>query len=278
MTQLPLQSFVTVQLSGRIVDMLPKGFSGTYIEPFLGSGAVAWRILSGLGLKPAPLLSDANPELINFYQCLQSSRPAFYAALIFHQVSHNERHYYDVRKNYNSMTNDERAAAYLYIIRTGFNGLFRLNSSGECNTPFGKHYEFKPRINSLIKFSEFIRLFEFRCCDFEDALKDIPVDSFVYADPPYFEDDKRQFTQYTKEDFSKEDHIRLSFQLRLLTRQGIPWLLSASPSNFYRNLYFDCVFNDVSVRRSVSADGQCREVVKEHLIRNSSLYLSLGNS
>lgn len=258
------------QLLNHIHLLLPEKFS-CYCEPFLGGGAVLFSI------KPSvAIVNDLNGELINLYQVVRDNLEALIFDLKKHQ---NTIEYFymlrDLDRNcdsYDSMTDVERASRFLYLNKTCFNGLFRVNSLGQFNAPFG--YYKNPNIVNEIGLKlvhDYIIKSDimFYAKDFADVLQLLPDDSFVYLDPPYDPISKTSnFTYYCKTGFDRKDQIRLKECCDDLTKRNIKFMLSNSSTSFIQDLYSDYNMVILPARRSVNSVSDKRGYVNEILIRN----------
>ncbi len=257
------------QLISQIDEYLPNDFN-KYIEPFIGGGALFFYILP----KKA-ILIDINKELINAYNTIKNNVPELVKSLKNHK---NEKdYYYEVRskdrnpEEYNKLTDVDKASRTIYLNRCCFNGLYRVNSKGQFNVPFGKYTnpKFCDEINlyAVYKALKNVLLindsFE-KCLDFAEK------DDFIYFDPPYVPiSSSANFTSYTKGSFGKEDQIRLFNVFKNLDEQGCKVMLSNSYSDFILDLYKDYQINVLYAKRAINSDGSKRGKIKEVLITNS---------
>lgn len=241
-----------------------------YFEPFLGGGAVFFA------LQPREaVLSDSNPELVNAYSQVQTNVNSVIEELLLHQAEHSKAHYYSIRSN---PPEDPiaRAAWFLYLNRTCYNGLWRVNSKGGFNVPMGSYKN--PRIadpEKLRRASKALKRARIVCADFESVLTRMrprPVlGDLVYFDPPYVPLSKTsQFTSYTKEDFTGEDQRRLARLTEALDQKGVRVILSNSETPLIRSLFADSLFltKVVHMSRAISSIGSGRGKIPELLIHN----------
>lgn len=257
------------QLLPEITKLLPDKIT-TYYEPFLGGGALLFH------LQPKKaFVNDINPELINLYTIIKESPKELIEDLKKH-VNESE-YFYEVRgldrtEKYMTMSNVEKASRILYLNKTCYNGLFRVNSMGEFNTPFGKYKN--PKIVEEITINAVSHYFNnsdirITSCDYKEALKGIRKGSFVYFDPPYDPiSDSSSFTGYAKGGFGKEEQIRLKEFCDTLTQKGVKFLLSNSATPFIKELYKDYQINFVRAKRNINSKKELRGEVEEVLIRN----------
>lgn len=259
------------QLLDYILPLIPP-FS-TYYEPFVGGGA----LLFCLQPKKA-VINDSNCELMNVYQVIQNTPGALIKRLLEHQEKNCEAYFYHIRsmdrdKNFfDSLSDVERAARMIYLNKTCYNGLFRVNSSGEFNAPFGR-YKNPGIINetTIMAMSSYFNYSKMRmlCGDYKDAIKGVRKDAFVYFDPPYMPvSASSSFTGYTSDGFHKEEQIALKKQCDRLNKRGIRFLLSNSCCPFIEDLYKDYKIERVFAKRAINADADKRGAIQEVLIRN----------
>ncbi|MDD2495649.1 MAG: DNA adenine methylase [Tissierellia bacterium] len=245
----------------------------SYYEPFLGGGAV----LFNLQPKKA-IVNDTNTDLINLYEVIKEDVDELIEDLKKHK--NNKDYFYELRaldrtEKYKELSNIERASRIIYLNKTCFNGLFRVNKSGEFNVPFG-NYKNPNIVNeiTLKAVSKYLNQakIKFLNCDFEEALKGIRKGSYVYFDPPYDPvSDSSSFTGYTLDGFNKSDQIRLKKLCDKLNNKGVKFLLSNSATDFIIDLYNenkDFKIEIVSATRNINADAHKRGEINEVLIRN----------
>lgn len=257
------------QLLPEIVKRIPE-FS-TYYEPFVGGGAV----LFSLQPKKA-VINDISRELMNVYQVIKDHVDELVEDLKKHK---NEKEYfYSIReldrdkKKYESLSNVEKASRILYLNKTCYNGLFRVNKAGEFNTPFGNYKN--PNIvneQTLRAVSSYFNTADitFLCCDYEEALKNIRKGDFVYFDPPYDPvSSSANFTGYDKGGFDSEEQIRLKSVCDRLNKRGIRFLLSNSATDFILDLYKDYKVEIIQAKRAINCNPNKRGEVDEVLVRN----------
>ena len=194
----------------------------SYVEPFAGSACLAFT----LG-QPKMILGDINPRLIEFYEHLRDDPQSLHA--IYSVLPGNPEYYYRVRAEYNaSAPSIERAAWFLYLNRHCFNGIYRVNSRGAFNVPWGGDKVGKPlSCGELVAASNVLGSAQFICGDFERVVLDnIDRHSFVYLDPPYASNEKRVFREYHEDSFATGDWDRFIEVLRKIDAVGARFLLS----------------------------------------------------
>lgn len=257
------------QLLPEISKYIPKKIT-TYYEPFLGGGAVLFHLQH----KKA-VINDFNTELVNMYNVIKDNLDELIEDLKNHK--NEEDYFYYIRgldrtPEFNNLTNIQKASRIIYLNKTCYNGLFRVNSSGEFNTPFGKYKN--PNIVNEITLRAVNKYLNDNDVtllngDFEDALRNIRRGSFVYFDPPYHPiSDSSSFTGYTLDGFSADDQIRLKRLCDRLNERGIKFLLSNSSAPFILDLYKDYKIELVGANRSINSKGNKRGEINEVLVRN----------
>lgn len=241
-----------------------------YCEPFLGGGAVFFA------LEPKKaIVSDMNEELINLYKVVRDDVDGLIRKMKAYRVN-DERYYYHIRnldrdiEKYAKFTDVQRAGRILYLNKTCYNGLYRVNSSGQFNVPFGR-YENPDICNEelLRQMSRYLNKtnVEFLVGDFTWTLDKLEKGAFAYLDPPYDPiSPSANFVAYQTGGFTRDDQIRLKCKCDELNAKGIKFLASNSSTDFIRELYSDYVITDVDVGRYLGAKDRGR--VMEVLIRN----------
>ncbi len=248
------------QLLPALLSYTPDRFN-TYIEPFVGGGALFFA------LQPAKaVLADSNPELINCYTVVRDRVEDLITAL--RDYPYSEAFYYSLRAE---MPQDRvlRAARMIYLNRTCYNGLYRVNKQGQFNVPFGRYTN--PVIcdaDRLRAASYALRNTELRCATYQETLQTYakPGD-FIYIDPPYHPVSQySDFKRYTAEFFYAEDQRQLAQAVKELADQGSIVLVSNSYCDYILNIYEGCHIVEVSARRNINKDPDKRGEVKEVLI------------
>lgn len=250
------------QLLSQLLPHVPPEFN-TYIEPFLGGGAMFFR------LQPdKAVLTDSNRDLINCYSVVRDQVEQLIVQLRGYEANHSEEFYYWLR----SQPPDEeiaRAARFVYLNRTCYNGLYRVNKKGQFNVPFGR-YE-SPTIcdsDRLRAASHALQGTRLECADYRETLdKYAHPGDFVYIDPPYYPVSKySDFKRYTSDFFYAEDHRELAKTASELAQRGCHVLVSNSFSDFVLDLYGGCKIIEVTARRNINKDPTKRSEIKEVLI------------
>lgn len=260
------------QLLPEITKYIPK--YTTYYEPFLGGGAVLFDIQPNKAI-----VNDINGELINVYQVIKNNVEELISELSNKsKYDNNVESFYTIREldrnhdSYNKLTAVEKAARILYLNKTCYNGLYRVNSMGEFNSPFGKYKN--PNIVNEITLKAVSKYFNeaditFLNGDFENTVEGIKKGSFVYFDPPYVPISKTSnFTGYNEGGFGETEQIRLKELCDKLHKKGVNFLLSNSNCEFIRDLYKDYEIIEIKAKRFINCNAGCRGEISEVLIRN----------
>lgn len=260
------------QLLNEILPLVPVHTK--YYEPFVGGAAVL------LGLQPErAVINDYNNELINTYKVVRNDPDILIELLRGHKEKHSSEYYYEVRswdrdfEGYQSLSDAEKAARTIYLNRTCFNGLYRVNRNGQFNTPCGRYKNPEILNESRIRLlHEYLASndIDILCGDYKDSLQKIKTGDFVYFDPPYMppENGDETFTKYTVDGFGENKQTELKEICDHLTEIGVKWMLSNSSCRFIRALYKGYNIRIVQARRSVSADGAKRVLIDEVLVTN----------
>jgi DNA adenine methylase len=254
-------------LLSEIIPRVPQTFN-QYHEPFIGGGAVFFALSGRL---KETTISDNNIELTITYRVIQKEPESLIKLLEKHQENHSKEYYYVIRDEYEPQTGIETAARLIYLNKTCYNGLYRVNKKGNFNVPIGDYKE--PNIvdeHTIHACHKALLNTKIRYLDFED-IKPEPGD-FVYCDPPYHPTNL-EFTGYTKQDFSEKDQKRLQEFIKRLTKQKVMVMLSNSNTEFIRGLYPEKKFyrRIVHAPRNVNCKPEGRKDVEELLITNYSI-------
>lgn len=243
-----------------LLPHIPDAFR-RYHEPFLGGGAVLFAV-HRRGSLPGRV-SDLNEELINAWQIVRDQPKELHKRLAEYARRDSEAFYYSVRSERYDASLD-RAAHFIYLNKTAWNGLYRVNRWGEFNVPWGAREFAPPQLDALESVAEEIAEIEIEQEDFREALAHAEEGDFVYLDPPYLKvSDTSKFNGYTQQRFRASDLIELAELLNALTERGVMWLFSNRDSKEIRKLFPDCEIIRLKVRRSVAAQNQ-RDVEPAH--------------
>lgn len=286
------------QLIHEIESLLPKKIKETkqidcYIEPFVGGGALLFHLLSNYDVRKA-VINDINPDLILTYRIIKSNPKELirelkkleneYLAL---NESQRQAYYYKLRSEFNNndsnlddtseKQNLVRVSLFLALNKTCFNGLFRQNSKGEFNVPYGR-YKNPKLLNeiNILNVSKLLHNVEILNTSYDKIPYSENKKSLIYFDPPYRPlSNSSSFTKYSKEDFNDEDQITLSKTFRKLSNDGNQLILSNSdPTNtdsndsFFDHLYEGFSIKRISARRSINSNSNMRGKIRELIITN----------
>ncbi|MCZ6675724.1 MAG: DNA adenine methylase [Candidatus Poribacteria bacterium] len=257
------------QLLKQFEPLFPPKFE-RYIESFIGGGAVFFHLFSFGRIREARL-SDNNEELINCYQVVKTDVSELISLLKTHQKCHNEDYYYHMRSLQPiDLSLVERAARILYLNKTCFNGLYRVNRKGQFNVPIGS-YE-NPAIcneDALTAASRVLENVTILHADFEECTNAAQTNDFVYLDPPYSPiSETANFTQYTKDGFSGKDQQRLATVFEQLTTKNCYAMLSNSDCEPIRQLYQKHHIETVRAKRAINSKATARGAIGEIVVRN----------
>lgn len=259
------------KLIPEIKKMLPGGLSKyTYYEPFVGGGALLFD------LQPTQaVINDSNEELINVYTVIRDHPKELIDELKKHK--NTPEYFYEIRSIdrkpiFNNISNIERASRIIYLNKTCYNGLYRVNNSGKFNSPFGKYKNPNIVNESVIKaVSNYLNnaQVEILNVDYEVPLRNVSKNAFVYLDPPYHPISKSSnFTGYVRGGWGEKDQLRLRDICNNLNKKGVKFLLSNSSSDFIKEIYDEYNIHTVRASRSINSDSSKRGKVDELLIRN----------
>jgi DNA adenine methylase len=262
------------KLAPRILDLAPAGF-GRYHEPFLGGGAVFFAF-EAAGRAASAVLSDANGELIRCFTAVRDHTEDVIAELgrlaaAYLPAGDDERAALYYAQRATAPESPAAAAARLiFLNRTCYNGLFRVNAQGQFNVPHGRYV--KPRIldaDGLRAAARALRGAELRCADFADACAAANAGDFVYLDPPYHPlSATARFTAYTRGEFGRDDQERLRDAFDAMTRRGVAAVLSNSAHDVIRELYAEYSCEEVPMSRAINSKPSGRAPVPELLVHN----------
>lgn len=246
----------------RYLDLIPDSFD-RFVEPFLGSGAMFFA------LNPRrALLSDLNGDLIGCYQSVRDEPSQIEAGLAYHQTAHSKEHYYRVRS---AKPDDpaERAIWFLYLNRTCWNGLYRVNKRNEFNVPKGTKSTVVLKTDDFAATANVLRSAEIRECDFEETIDRAGSGDFVFVDPPYtVKHNLNGFVKYNDKIFSWDDQVRLRDAVVRASDRGASVLVTNANHASISELYVDVGQQTVVDRASVLAgDAKFRSPTEELVIR-----------
>jgi DNA adenine methylase len=281
------------QLINDIENVLPKNIykdKFTYIEPFVGSGAVLFWMLNNFPYLQKAVINDINEDLINTYKTI-ASKPKELISILqilqndFHGLERQDEakkaYYYSKRDLYNKRKEEQsgQAALFIFLNRTCFNGLYRVNRKNEYNVPMGSYK--RPTIcdkENIFAVSQALQKVEILCGDYEETLHLADNNTLFYFDPPYKPlSETSSFNSYAKDEFNDAEQFRLRNFCHKIDSLNHTWILSNSDvkgkeenDNFFDDLYADFFIQRVDARRSINANPDKRGALKELLITNQT--------
>ncbi len=279
------------QLLDVLKNNLPSGVGATikkYAEPFVGGGAFLFSLLEEYSFEEI-YISDNNKELMNVYQVIRDNCNDLLSALNHLQNEYNglsaesqEQFYYEKREEFNIIelidkTSVQKASLFIFLNKSCFNGLYRVNKKGKYNVPFGKHKSVSIcDSDNLTKISAMLQNVVIKVCDYHDVMSFADSSTLVYFDPPYRPLNVTSgFTSYTENDFSDKNQIELAECFKALSNKGVKVMLSNSDpkntnenDNFFDDLYADFNILRVEASRMINSKGSSRGKIKELLIKN----------
>ncbi len=279
------------QLITDIEKAIPSEFRKqkfTYVEPFVGSGAILFWILNHFPKVEKAVINDINTDLTNAYKTIAASPKELISILAQFQEEYHaidlqqevKRNYYNEKRHlFNSRSTDTatQAALFIFLNRTCFNGLFRVNKKNEFNVPIGSYK--KPMIcdvENILLVSEALQKVEILTGDYQQTLNQVDKPALFYFDPPYKPlNATSSFNSYAKDEFGDSEQIRLRDFCKTLDGLNHKWILSNSDVNGkdMTNTFFDDIYNEfhinrVLARRSINANPEKRGQLTELLITN----------
>lgn len=279
------------QLIEQLEALLPADFDQrggiTYIEPFVGGGAMLFHMLQTHTNIKRAIINDINPNLITCYRIVRDQPRNLIRSLLAIQEDYyaladedaKKAYYFRMRERFNAAPSDpvENSTLFFFLNRTCFNGLYRVNKAGKFNVPCGRYV--RPQIcdaETILADSELLQGVELLAGDFEQTYKYVEGETFYYFDPPYRPlSNTSNFNDYAKEAFNDVAQVRLKLFCDRLHAAGVSFMLSNSDSwgNGGEDRFFDELFADYDVRRvwasrSVNANGAKRGKLTELLVRN----------
>ncbi len=275
------------QLLDKIDKSIPailKKVKSIYIEPFVGGGAVLFHILNNYPNFEKVVINDINTDLIDTYKTIKSNVYELISILEeweneFHNLVEKKNYFYAKRELFNSRTSDKtmQSGLFIFLNKTCFNGLYRVNKKNEFNVPIGSYK--KPMIcdkENLLTVSSLLKKVLILNGDFEETLKEAQKNSFFYFDPPYKPlSETSNFNSYTKYNFNDDEQIRLAKFCDKLDESGYQWILSNSDvkqkdkhNSFFDNLYKNYQISRIFAKRCINSNPLGRSKLKELLITN----------
>jgi len=281
------------QLIEQIKKQIPRNIKTngfTYIEPFVGSGAVLFWLLEEFPNLEKAIINDINQDLTNSYLTIKHNVADLIQILKkweteYHSIPENQekkkKYYYEKRNLFNSRNSDQttQSALFIFLNRTCFNGLYRVNRKNEFNVPIGSYKT--PQIcneENLIAVSKVLQKVTILNGDFSETLKYADKNTFFYFDPPYKPlNETSSFNSYAKDEFNDSEQIRLKEFCEELDRKGYQWILSNSDvkgknpnDNFFDELYGKFNIRRVLARRNIYSNPNKRGELTELLITNNA--------
>lgn len=242
-------------------SIFPQSFK-KYIEPFVGGGSVFFKI------KPTnAILSDINEELIITYVAIKEDWNKVYNKLKEHHLKHNEEYYYKIRKS-QPKSNTSRAARFIYLNRTCWNGLYRVNKSGKFNVPIGTKTEVLLKTDNFEKISKLLKYTELINGDFINVINLAQKDDFLFVDPPYtVKHNNNGFLQYNETLFSWKDQERLRDCLIHARERGAIIVVTNANHESIKELYKNFKFYTIKRTSILAADPAFRGEFEELIIK-----------
>ena len=250
------------QLLPEIEKYIPKSYN-TYYEPFFGGGALYFHISP-----TKAIINDINPQLINVYNQIKFNSSELIEILSIFEIEYNsfctmeekDKYYYSKRAEYNNCLFNNiqtvySAALLIFLNKTGFNGLYRVNKTGQYNVPSGH----KEKINlydknNIQEIQSLLNSVTICSDDFENVCETAQAGDFIFFDSPYYD----TFTSYQASGFSEKDHKRLHNLFRRLTEKGVFCMTTNNNCEYIRNLYKDFNIREISVKRMINRDASNR--------------------
>ncbi|MER1300430.1 DNA adenine methylase [Ligilactobacillus salivarius] len=243
---------------------------GKYYEPFFGGGAFLFNLMPEVAI-----INDQNSELINLYKVIKETPEELIELLSQHKENNSKEYYLGLRAadrdgRIDEMNDVEKAARIMYMLKVDFNGLYRVNSKGQFNVPYGRYKN--PNIvdsENIMNVNEYFNNNDITILegDFATAVESAQSNDFVYFDPPYIPlNITSSFTSYTADGFDDKDQIRLRDVFFDLANKGVNVMLSNSDTELTRELYKDAIIHEVMVGRAINSDATKRGKISELII------------
>jgi DNA adenine methylase len=258
------------QVMSQILPLFPTSF-GDYHEPFVGSASVLMELWNRNMLTDKKIyISDIMEPLIQLYRAIKQSPEEVSEQLEELACVNESEAYYNHRNRFNVLKESrqddaELAALFIYLNKSGFNGMYRENSKGVFNVPFGRYKKLSiPTLEQIQALSAFLSddNVTLECQSFEECERRIKRGDFVYFDPPYYS----TFNNYTKHSFTEASQEQLKQICDRLTEQGALVAISNSDHQYIRELYKDYNVHEIMVKRMISCDTSSRHIEKTELL------------
>lgn len=257
------------QLLKELNEIKPDNFKN-YLEPFVGGGAFL------LNLEPKKaIINDINKELINAFQVIKNNKEELINELDKMVKEHNKfnKEFYLKIRRYDSIYNDvQKAARFIYLNKTCFNGLYRENSKGQFNVPFnGKDkidLNLLAPIDNINEINKFLNnnLIDIKNEDYKNIIKQAKKNDFLFVDPPYDKEDKFSFTKYNKNDFNEQDQIELANELKKAHKKGVKWIITNHNTTLINELYKTFNKKEITVNRMINSNSDKRRKITKEVI------------
>ncbi|WKF71256.1 DNA adenine methylase [Pediococcus pentosaceus] len=258
------------QLLPELLKYMPQNFE-TYYEPFIGGGALFLRVAP-----ERAIINDYNEELINTWRMVEQNPSDLIKSVSQHAANDSREYYLSLRMadrdgRIAKMSNLERASRFIYMNKAGYNGLWRVNSKGQNNVPWGAHKKVNIPTNEITNVSEYIRENDVKILqgDYRNIIDSVTTNDFVYFDPPYIPvTPTSAFTSYTKNGFGKIQQEELRDVALTLSKKGAKVMLSNADVPLIEKLYIDPIFkiHHVRAKRMINSNGLKRGKVGEVII------------
>jgi DNA adenine methylase len=254
------------KLLPELLARMPEQY-GRYYEPFAGGAAMFFRLVPRRAV-----LADSNADLIGLYRAITSDVDGVIRRLEQHRASHDQAHYYDMRARWNdpgaAWGAADRAAAFIYLNKTCFNGLWRVNRAGGFNVPIGRYADPPICVPETLRAAQAaLARAKLRCGDYRKAIEDAERGDFLYFDPPYDPvTPTANFTSYTAGAFGPDDQRALAETARALAARGCRVMLSNSDTPFVRSLYKGFRIDRVKCARAINSNAAKRGEVDEVIV------------
>jgi DNA adenine methylase len=254
------------KLLPELLARMPERYN-RYYEPFAGGAAMFFRLAPRRAV-----LADSNHDLVGLYTAIAKDVNAVIRRLEMHREAHDESHYYETRERWNdrevSWSTPERAAAFIYLNKTCFNGLWRVNRSGAFNVPIGRYTDPPICVPDTLRAAQHVlSRAEIRRADYRQAVHDAKAGDFLYFDPPYDPvAPTANFTSYTADMFGPDQQRELADTARQLVAKGCQVMLSNSDTLFIRSLYKGFRVERVKCARAINSNASKRGDVDELII------------
>ena len=272
-TQLNSTQLNSTQLNSTQLNSTQLNSTQLYIEPFVGAGAVLFDVMPSRAV-----INDTNALLITCYRVIRQDVHELIERLEAHAAAHTEDYFYTIRaedrdESYDAQSPVAQAARLIYLNKTCFNGLYRVNRSGYFNTPYGAYRDpvicdapVLRAVHCYLRDNDVTILHG----DYTIPAREAPPGALVYFDPPYHTPNQRNFTQYAADGFTEANQVELAAVFRQLSAKGVDCLLSNSDTPLMHALYADFHIDIVRATRAINARASERGAVNEVLIRNWS--------